>query len=61
MALTQHPEKIRKGVIEDWHPEDKVFGKRLVKRSLHVIYGFLFLVYFYHSASGCFLVPLQSI
>lgn len=40
MALTQHPEKIRKGVIEDWHPEDKVFwektGQKVASRNLWI-------------------------
>ncbi len=61
MALSQHPEKMRKGVIENWHPEDKAFWKKLVKKSHRVIYGFLFLVYCYPSASGCYLVQSLSI
>lgn len=28
MALSQHPEKMKKGVIENWHPEDKAFWEK---------------------------------
>lgn len=35
MALSQHPEKMRKGVIENWHPEDKAFlGKNWSKNRI---------------------------
>ncbi|MBI6338284.1 NarK family nitrate/nitrite MFS transporter [Proteus sp. PR00224] len=40
MALTQHPEKMRKGVIKDWHPEDKAFwektGQKIASRNLWI-------------------------
>ncbi len=65
MALSQHPEKMKKGVIENWHPEDKAFwektGQKIASRNYRVIYGFLFLVYCYPSASGCYLVQSLSI
>ncbi len=38
MALSQHPEKMKKGVIENWHPEDKAFwektGQKIASRNL---------------------------
>ena len=59
MALTQHPEKMRKGVIEDWHPEDKAFwektGQKIASRNLWISVPCLL----YRSVYGCFLVPLQ--
>ncbi len=40
MALSQHPEKMRKGVIENWHPEDKAFwektGQKIASRNLWI-------------------------
>lgn len=60
MALSQHPEKMKKGV-KIGILKIKLFGKKLVKKSHRVIYGFLFLVYCYPSASGCYLVQSLSI
>lgn len=40
MALSQHPEKMKKGVIENWHPEDKAFwektGQKIASRNLWI-------------------------